>query len=170
MKEINIKELSFNPFEKIKNEWFLITVKNKNGKVNTMTASWGFLGNVWYGSTVLCLIRKTRYTKEFIDNVKSFTISFYDGYKEDLTYLGRVSGRNEDKISKTKLNLVMDNDYAYFKEASLVFECEKNFNVDFDDNNILDKSVISKFYSGDDLGNYHTIYFGRILKTLVKEK
>ncbi|MBO5116601.1 MAG: hypothetical protein J6C25_03750 [Treponema sp.] len=46
MKEINIEELQENPFKMIGKDWLLITAQ-KDGKANTMTASWGGLGVIW---------------------------------------------------------------------------------------------------------------------------
>ena len=34
-------------FRLIGKEWMLVTAKNQEGKVNTMTASWGGLGVMW---------------------------------------------------------------------------------------------------------------------------
>ena len=45
-KEIDSKELKFNPFTKISKDWMLITAGDKD-KFNTMTASWGSLGELW---------------------------------------------------------------------------------------------------------------------------
>ena len=41
--EKSIKDLSMNPFTKIGEEWMLIT-SEKDGKANSMTASWGGMG------------------------------------------------------------------------------------------------------------------------------
>ena len=46
MKEINPKELSFNPFSMIGDEWMLVTAGDEK-KFNTMTASWGGVGVIW---------------------------------------------------------------------------------------------------------------------------
>ena len=53
MKEINYKEMKFNPFNLIGGEWMLVTAGDENSSlqakrpkgraVNTMTASWGHL-------------------------------------------------------------------------------------------------------------------------------
>lgn len=65
MKEIKPEELQKNPFQMIGKEWLLVTAE-KEGKTNTMTASWGAL--VLCGaSRCLRIIRPQRYTKEFID-------------------------------------------------------------------------------------------------------
>lgn len=45
-KKVDIHSLSFNPFDKIGKDWLLISA-TKNGKTNTMTASWGTLGHLW---------------------------------------------------------------------------------------------------------------------------
>ena len=46
MKEINYKDLKFNPFNLIGGEWMLITAGDEQS-CNTMTASWGHLGCLW---------------------------------------------------------------------------------------------------------------------------
>lgn len=169
-KEISIKELKINPFTMISDEWMLITSGNKNDGFNTMTASWGMMGALWdnwAGKPVVeVLIRPTRYTKEFVDNNDYFTISvFPSDFKKDLIYLGTHSGRNEDKISETSLNLVKNDDHAYFEEAKLVFVCRKIYVGKIHEEGFVDKSIIDKLYPKRD---FHTTYIGQIEKVLVK--
>ena len=38
--KVDIHSLNFNPFDKVGKDWLLISAA-KNGKTNTMTASWG---------------------------------------------------------------------------------------------------------------------------------
>ena len=47
MQEINYKEMKFNPFNLIGDEWMLVTAGNEQSGCNTMTASWGHLGCLW---------------------------------------------------------------------------------------------------------------------------
>ena len=83
------------PFEKIGSQWMLISAE-KDGKVNTMTASWGGVGVLWGKNVVTVYIRPQRYTKEFVDANDTFTLSFFDGnYMKELGYLGKVSGRKK---------------------------------------------------------------------------
>lgn len=63
-------------FRLIGKEWMLVTAKNKEGKVNTMTASWGGFGVMWGKNVAVTVLRPQRYTKEFIDQTDSFTLSF----------------------------------------------------------------------------------------------
>ena len=41
MKEIKFKEMKFNPFNLIGDEWMLVTAGSEQSGCNTMTASWG---------------------------------------------------------------------------------------------------------------------------------
>ena len=45
-KEMKPEELQKNPFTMIGKEWLLVTAE-KDGKANTMTASWGGMGVMW---------------------------------------------------------------------------------------------------------------------------
>lgn len=103
-KEISIKDLNINPFLTIGQDWFLITAGDEI-KVNTMTASWANMGVLWGEDVIISYIRPQRYTKEFIDTNDCFSISFFNGMKKEMALLGKISGRDTDKI----------------KEASLVF-------------------------------------------------
>ena len=66
MKKINIAEKSFNPFDLIGQKWMLISAGTED-KWNTMTASWGAVGVMWGKPSATCYIRKSRFTKEFVD-------------------------------------------------------------------------------------------------------
>jgi flavin reductase (DIM6/NTAB) family NADH-FMN oxidoreductase RutF len=119
-KEISFKELNFSPFA-LKTRWALITAGNRE-KANTMTASWGGFGIMWNKDVVLVGVRPQRYTKEFLDENDTFSLSFFPKtYQKTLDYLGSVSGRDEDKIEKSGLNLRFSDETPYFQEADLVF-------------------------------------------------
>lgn len=47
MKEINYKEMKFNPFNLLGKEWMLVSAGNEQDGCNTMTISWGHLGCLW---------------------------------------------------------------------------------------------------------------------------
>ena len=85
-------------------------------KVNTMTASWGGMGVIWDEDVVCIFVRQTRYTKEFIDGSDYFSLGFFDEeYRKKLAYLGKTSGRDEDKINKAELTVKHENDIPYFE-------------------------------------------------------
>lgn len=56
-KSVDIEEFNINPFTKIGKDWMLVTAKNKEGTVNTMTASWGGLGVLWGKNVAFIFIR-----------------------------------------------------------------------------------------------------------------
>ena len=54
--EKDVKELQINPWKAIGDEWMLVTAE-KDGKVNTMTASWGGVGIMWGRQTATVYLR-----------------------------------------------------------------------------------------------------------------
>ena len=74
MKEISVEELKLNPSTLIGKEWALLTAGNKDG-YNTMTVSWGQMGELWNKPTTVVYIRPQRYTKEFVDKSDYYTLS-----------------------------------------------------------------------------------------------
>jgi len=164
--EIRVEEISENPFKLIGKEWMLVTAE-KDGKVNTMTASWGGLGVMWHKNVAYVVIRPQRYTKEFIDSSDTFSLSFYDeSYRKQLEYLGAVSGREEDKIAKVDFTKVKSNSTPYFAEAKLVLICRKLYSQKYDPKSFIDRTIDEKFYPNKD---YHTLYIVEIIKALIKE-
>lgn len=164
LKEIKPNELTENTFKLIGDDWMLITA-TKDGKVNTMTASWGGFGILWNKKVVYAFVGSQRYTKEFIDSSSTFSLTFFDeSFKKDLSYLGTVSGRNEDKILKTNLNITYIDGTPGFNEAKLTIICKKLYAQDLDPNCFIDKSLDNKYYPTKD---YHTVYVAEIEKVLI---
>ena len=88
MKKINIAEKSFNPFDLIGQKWMLISAGTED-KWNTMTASWGAVGVMWGKPSATCYIRKSRFTKEFVDAGEYFTLTVLkDGHRDALNKMG----------------------------------------------------------------------------------
>ena len=73
MTEITCEALNENAFQMIGKDWLLLTAK-KDGKVNTMTASWGGVGVMWGKQVAFLFIRPQRYTKEFVDAAAEMSI------------------------------------------------------------------------------------------------
>lgn len=151
-----------NVFKLIGQDWTLITAKSGD-KINTMTASWGGMGHLWNRDVVYIFIRPQRHTLDFVDNSEHFTLTFFsEEFRNDLTYLGTVSGKEEeDKISNTKLTPVVDKEFAYFKESRIIIKCKKVYKQKLDNECFLDPSI-EKNYDND----YHYMYIGEILEVL----
>ncbi|MGM9713130.1 MAG: flavin reductase [Prevotella sp.] len=140
----------------------------KEGDMNSMAIGWGQIGNIWGRErpVLTVYVRDSRHTKQFMDKYDTFTVeTFGDEYTEVLYgYLGRVSGRDEDKIKGSGLTLRMtENGTPAFEEGNVIIECRKlssqPMNLDR-----LDADIIEKWYAeGDDKGNMHTEYIGEII-------
>lgn len=160
-----LSELNENVFELIGKKWMLITAA-KEGKSNTMTASWGGLGVMWGKKVAYVVIRPQRYTKEFIDVAESFSLSFLpEKFRKELSYLGSVSGRDEDKIAKAGLSLTYQEEVPYFEKSELVLICKKLFVQEFKDESFLDKSILDTWYKA---GDNHYLYIAEIIDVLKK--
>ncbi len=165
MKSIKPEELQKNVFSMIGKEWLLVTAE-KEGQVNTMTASWGGLGVMWGKNVAFIVLRPQRYTKEFVDAGETFSLSVLgEEYRKTLNYLGTVSGRNEDKVGKSGLTVEHEEETPYFGEADTVLVCRKLYAQQYDPSCFIDKSCDERWYPEKD---YHTMYIAEIEKVLVK--
>ena len=150
--------------EKLMNDWMLITAGNESG-FNTMLASWGGIGVLWGGPVAFIFVRESRYTKKFIEENKSFSLTFFtDEYKSALSLCGTVSGKNRDKVAEAGLTPVHADGTTYFSQASIVFNCKKLSATLIDTKDIFDKSIIERFYEDNDR---HIMYVGKIEEILV---
>lgn len=165
-KEMNAKEIKDNPFSLIGDDWLLVTAE-KDGRANTMTASWGGLGVMWGKDVAFIVIRPQRYTKEFIDGSSTLSLSVLpEGRRQEYGYLGRVSGRDEDKIAHVGFTVAHEGETPYFEEARLVLICEKLFAQPYLPDSFIDREALQKWYPDND---FHTLYICEIKKVLVKD-
>ena len=166
-KEIKIEELSLNPFTKISKEWMLITAGDEV-KSNTMTASWGGLGIMWSKNVATAYIRPQRYTKEFVDNSDTFTLSFLpEEYRKALSVCGTVSGKDvEDKWKEAGLNPYYVDGTTAVEEASLILVCKKLYAQDMLPECFVETECDTRWYPEKD---YHTMYIAEVEKVLVRE-
>lgn len=165
MEKINVKDIKEAPAKLFDNSWSLITAGNENG-YNTMTASWGGLGELWNKEVCFIFVRPQRYTYEFIEKNDYFTVSFFgEEYKKALAFCGRNSGRDYDKAKETGLTPMFVDGTTSFEQARLVFVCKKIAYQDMDPKGFVD-SEIAKNYNGDD---YHRVYVGEIVACYKKD-
>lgn len=165
-KEISSLELNCNPCRMIGREWMLVTAESE-GKTNTMTAAWGGLGNMWNKDVAFVVVRPQRYTHDFIENSDTFSLTFFDdSFRAKMSYLGKVSGRDEDKIKNAQLTLCHDEAAPYFKEARTVLICKKLYVQRFERQCFCDASLDEKWYEAED---YHDMYIAEITTVLVNE-
>ena len=165
-REISVEQLKDNPFTLINKDWMLITAGDAE-KHNTMTASWGGVGELWgkYVSTIY--IRPQRYTREFVEREAYFTLAFFgEEHRKALALCGARSGRDIDKIRECGFTVAAGAGNApYFEEAELVLVCRKLYWQDMDPAHFLDPGIDGKWYPDQD---YHRIYIGEIVECLKK--
>jgi flavin reductase (DIM6/NTAB) family NADH-FMN oxidoreductase RutF len=162
-KEIKATEIKDNLIDLLKNEWMLITAGNESG-YNMMTASWGFMGEMWSADCAAVVVRPQRYTMEFIDKSDYFTLSFYGDKKDIHKVCGSLSGRDVNKTEMTGLTPVFSDGTVYFGEARLVIICKKQYVAPLTEDGFTDKQILDKWYNGD----LHNMIFGKIEKVLIK--
>ena len=165
-REISVEQLKDNPFTLINKDWMLITAGDAE-KHNTMTASWGGVGELWgkYVSTIY--IRPQRYTLEFVEREDYYSLCFFGPeYRQALNLCGSKSGREIDKAEETGLIPVFDQAAPYFEQASLVLVCKKLYAQPMDPAGFVDKALDSRWYPDKD---YHKMFVGEVIKVLVKE-
>ena len=165
-KTVDPEAFEQSPFKLIGKDWMLVTAE-KDGKANTMTASWGGFGVMWGKNVAYIVLRPQRYTKELIDQADTFSLSFLDaGFRDTLSYLGTKSGRDEDKIAKSNLTLVHADEVPCFSEAKTVILCRKMYAQAYKPECFIEQGAETQWYPNKD---YHTLYIAEITKILVKE-
>ena len=157
--------MEINPFDKIGKDWMLVTAGNEQ-KVNTMTASWGALGQMWGKDAAFVVIRQSRFTKEFIDREGKFSLSFpmFD-YKKLMKFLGSVSGRDEDKIKESGVEIGYYNGVPYIDQADLLLICKVMSATLIKPEDFKDKGIDMSWYKDKD---YHTLYIAEITDFLAR--
>ena len=159
------KMIKDNLIECIADEWMLLAAGNSEG-YNMMTASWGFMGEMWGEDSVAVVVRPQRHTMKFLEKADYFTISFYGENKAIHKICGSKSGRDVDKTKETGLTPILNEKYVYFGEARMVIVVKKQYVQPLAENGFKDKEIIDKWYPNNDL---HNLIIGKIEKVLVKE-
>ena len=160
----DIREKEFKVFGMFKNQWALATAGTID-HFNTCTIGWGSLGTIWTraaGDIVTIYVNPERYTSEFLLANDYFTVSFFpEQYREDLQYLGTHSGRDEDKVARTKLTPVKAGESVSFKEAELTFVCKKIYTHQFDKDK-MDPEVYQAVYGYRDWVTHYE-FIGKVV-------
>ena len=140
-------------------QWFLLTAE-ADGQVGTMTAAWGGLGNVWNKKTATVYVRPQRATKKQLDAAGRFTMTFFDGRLEEMTFLGRNSAADvPDKIEKSGLHLAKVDGLPTFEEGKIILVCKTLYKQAFDPECFVEKGLVDACYSA---GDFSEMYIAEI--------
>lgn len=165
MKQTDIKALKESAVSLFDDKWALITAGNKES-YNTMTASWGAMGELWNKDVCFIFIRPQRYTYEFTEREEFFTVSFFpEDYKKALAFCGRNSGRDCDKAKETGLTPKEIGSSMTFEESEIVLLCKKLYIQDISPDGFIDETIDGSCYPQKD---YHRMYVGEIVEAYVK--
>ena len=141
----------------------LLTVRDREGRENVMTISWGNIGFEWGRPVFTILVRKSRYTHQLIENADEFTVSIPTS-SDDRNFLikaGRKSGRDTDKFAFAGVTRAKSRKVAvpHIKEADIIYECRIVYKHSLDPSGFLGDVNQTSYMDGD----YHDIYYGEIV-------
>lgn len=176
-KEIDVFDYGTEILKAVKNGVLLTT--KVDGKVNSMTISWGTLGLQWGKPIFTAFVRENRFTKPRLDESLEFTINMpYGDYdKNILKVCGQESGHVVDKIEKLNLTLEppVSGTVPAIKELPLTLECRIIYKQKQDEHAITEEhrkrwypqEVESTHYGPN--RDYHTAYYGEIVSAYIIE-
>lgn len=172
-KEINAFEYASQIRDAMQHGGILLTTK-AGEKVNTMTIGWGTLGVEWKKPIFTAYVRESRFTRQMLEKNGEFTINVpLNGSCsiEKLTYCGRNSGREEDKIQKMGFHLVDADTVSVpaIRELPLTLECRVLF-TQLQDPAALPQDIQDAFYPvKDGKQDAHVAFYAEILKAYILE-
>ena len=141
-----------------------LTVKDKEGRVNTMTVSWGFIGEMWNEPHFICVVRPQRYTFKLIENAVDFTISVpYGSLADELHICGTKSGANMDKSEVVKFIPAQKTISPVVDGCNAYLECLINYSDSLKEAFMSDEA--KSFYNNDE----HHFYIGKIVGAYLRD-
>ncbi len=169
MKKIDPRRIEGNFIEMIGRGWMLVTA-GREGDFNTMTASWGGVGELWNRPVAFVFVRPQRYTYEFTEREEMLTLSFFGGeeYREALQVCGTRSGRDGDKVAEAGLTpMATPGGNVTFAEARLTLECRKLYVDDLREGAFIDRGIPATVYPGAD---FHRMYVVEIVAAYISQE
>lgn len=144
-------------------------------KVNTMTIAWGHLGIEWNKPIFVAYVRESRYTCQLLKENQEFTVNIpIDAIDSGiLTFCGRNSGRDMDKIETLGLSLIPSSCVSVpgIRQLPLTLECKVLYQQKQNLNGLPD-AVLSRFYPEileTGARDYHIAFYGEIVNAYIAE-
>lgn len=163
-----MKDFNENPFTFFTGHGLLLCAGDKEG-ANAMTIGWGALGTLWSKPSMTVYVRHGRYTHQFMERGRYFTVMKFDDNKV-VDYMGTHSGRDGDKAKALGLTLAYTKNGApYYKEASIVIECRLMSANDFTEKCFRDDVPREIYSNTNDDGGMHTEYVGEVVSAVKKK-
>ena len=149
----------------------ILTAGDKNA-YNSMTIGWGSLGVIWRKPTFTVYVKPERYTYQFIEKSKYFTVSIIDKkFMNGFAVYGSKSGRDINKEKESGYHIkFLDNGGITFEEAKEVYVCKIICKAHLKEEDV-DEEII-KLYKDNIKGfistKPHGQYIGEIIGHYVK--
>lgn len=145
----------------------LVGAYDSEGKANVMTIGWGSIGSIWGIPVWTVLVRPSRYTYQCIEHTGCFTVNVPTPEMAMVcATCGSKSGRDIDKFAECKLTAERGGHVLAPKiaECPIVYECQVVHSNDVLPRKLADEILSGAYQDGD----YHRVYFGKILDTLAE--
>ena len=145
----------------MRKDGLFLVAEGKDGKPNTMTIGWGFLGTMWSKPVFVVAVRHSRHTYKLMEESDSFTVCLpAKDMEKALSVCGTKSGRNMDKFKEFEFTAVKGKtvDAPYIEECPVHFECKVPYKDDLA-YDALPSSVTSSVYGSKDM---HKLYYAEV--------
>jgi flavin reductase (DIM6/NTAB) family NADH-FMN oxidoreductase RutF len=168
----NFEEHIAETMRKLEATGLLLVSTNKNGRSNVMTIGWALIGVFWKKPVFAVNVRSSCYTHELIEETGEFTVNVPREEMNDIVqHCGEVSGRDRNKFSECKLNLLKSKFVKppIIQECRLHYECRVVHEFDvFPRSNLLRHFVRMIAAKVEEIFHHHSdkyrsLYFGEIL-------
>lgn len=158
----DIKENAVDLFDK---HWALLTAGTLENH-NTMTVSWGALGELWHRPMITAYVRPVRHTFGYMEREDYFTLSFFgELFRKALTFCGTKSGKYVDKDAECGFTPVEhETGGIYYEQAELVIVCRKLYSDNLRPENFQDLELCRSEMAN----TLHKFYYGEIVEVLTK--
>lgn len=159
--------LELKPIKAFARDWMALATGNQKS-MNSMTISWGSIGELWGKNVVIVYVSSDRATKKLMDKNSYFTVSAFPDtreFREALSYIGSHS-LADDPLKTETAGLKVEYSALgnpMFSDADLVIECKKLYSDEFKKSLMPDD--VRHLY--DELG-VHTFYIGEITNIYTK--
>lgn len=142
----------------------LLVTQGTSGVPNAMAIGWGSIGSIWGQPVFTVLVRPSRYTYKLLEQNGDFTVNVLPAeLGEAVDLCGRETGADMDKFAAAKLTASpgLQAGAPIITQSIIAYECRTLMTNEVVPDR-LDREIRESAYAS---GNFHRLYFGKILCT-----
>lgn len=168
MKEIEYNQYAKEVLQILQKGAFLTT--HADGKTNTMTIGWGYLGFSWRKPVFGVMVRHNRYTHQLLEKNAQFTVTLpQEDLSKELAFCGTKSGLETDKIKACGFSLLPSKTVEVPAIACRGFQYECKVLCKTEMQGPLLTDEVREMWYEKMPDDYHTFYFGEITRCYLTE-